>query len=137
MKVTVRQRKYRDRVAWSADIHVVPAGEQATERFRIAAPSTMTSRSGAERWAMEQARRIAAHGRPVNNRKARAARAEAVAAAARERVPLLREWWIRHIESQQLEGRKPSGMDSKSSIWKCATGAALERGGAARAVPPR
>lgn len=67
MKVTVRQRKYRDRVAWSADIHVVPAGEQATERFRIAAPSTVTSRSGAERWAMEQARRIAAHGRPVNN----------------------------------------------------------------------
>lgn len=120
MKITVRQRQYPDgRKVWTADIHVQPAGERAPERFRITAPAQVTSKSGAERWANDQARRIAAEGRPYHTRKARAERQAAAVAKERERVPTLREWWAVHVESLTLEGRKPSGLDAKLSVWKC------------------
>jgi len=67
MRVKVRQRTYADgRVVWTCDVHVVPAGEKASERFRLVAPPQVTSKTGAERWAMEHARQIAAdHGAEV------------------------------------------------------------------------
>lgn len=62
MKITIRQRRHPDgRTAWQADISVTPKGEDRPDRFRMTAPLKI-SKSGAERWAGEQARRIAAEG---------------------------------------------------------------------------
>lgn len=119
MKVTVRQRRYSDRVVWTADIHVVPAGERAPDRFRLTAPDGVTSRSGAERWAGEQARRIAAEGRPYNTRKARVQRERAAKEQEAARVPTLRAWWPMWIEALELEGHKPAGSDKRESVWTC------------------
>lgn len=94
MRVKVRSRKYKDgRTVWTADIHVAPAGEKATERFRLVAPPQVTSRTGAERWAMDQAKRIAAEGRPHNNQKARAARERQQQAERAAFVPTLADYW--------------------------------------------
>ena len=81
VRVRVRQRRFPDgRAVWTADLHVQPAGEPDAERFRITAPPTVTTRSGAERWAMERAKRIAVEGRPRNTKKARVAKAQLEAA---------------------------------------------------------
>jgi len=104
MKVTVRQRGNR----WQADIHVAPAGERTPERFRITAPPGVTSLSGAQRWAMETARRIAAEGRPHNTARARAEREAKVAAARRAYVPTLAEFWPVYLTHLEDERHKPN-----------------------------
>lgn len=109
MRVTVRPRRYADgRTVFTADIHVAPAGERASERFRMVAPPTVTSESGATRWAMGEARRIAAEGRPHKTRKARA---ERLAEAERARlldVPTFEAFWPSYLEFMHAERRRPN-----------------------------
>lgn len=76
MKVRVRPRQYPDRTVWTCDVHVVPAGGDATERYRLVAPDQVTTRAGAERWAMRQAAAIAADGPPVKTKRAKTARGQ-------------------------------------------------------------
>lgn len=109
MRVKIRRRVYADgREVWAADIHVAPAGERAPERFRIVAPPTVTSKSGAERWAMDQARKIAAEGRPHNTRKARAERQQQQEAARAAYVPTLAEFWPVYLAHLAAERRAPN-----------------------------
>ena len=109
MKVTVRQRRHPDgRTSWQADISVAPKGEDRPERFRFSAPSSVTSRSGAERWAGELARKIAADGRPHNTRKARAERVAAEEAERAAYIPTLAEVWPLLLEHLQAERCSPN-----------------------------
>ncbi len=109
MRIKVRQRSYGDgRVVWTADVHVQPAGEAEIDRFRVTAPPTVTTRAGAERWAMDQAKRIATQGRPRNTKRARQAKAEREAAERTAFVPTLAEFWPTFLESLQAERRKPN-----------------------------
>ena len=51
VKVTVRARSYNNgQKIWTADLHVVPLGEEVVDRFRLTCPANIASRSGAERW---------------------------------------------------------------------------------------
>ncbi len=119
MRVTTRQRHYPDgRTVWTADIHVAPTGSQEPERFRVTAPPTVTTRSGAERWAMDQARRIAAEGRPRNTRRARETRAQREAAARATYVPTLAEFWPVFVEFIHAERRKPNTIESYTSAGR-------------------
>lgn len=109
MRVKVRSRKYADgRTVWTCDVHVVPSGEKATDRFRLVAPPQVTSKSGADRWAMDQARKIAAEGRPHNTRKARAAREAAEEAVRAAFVPTLAEWWPDFMRTMEAERCAPN-----------------------------
>lgn len=109
MRVKVRSRKYKDgRTVWTADIHVAPAGEKAPERFRLVAPPQVTSKTGAERWAMDQAKRIAAEGRPHNNQKSRAERARREEAERRAFVPTLAEYWPEFLATMEAERCAPN-----------------------------
>lgn len=120
MKITIRQRNYPgNRKVWTCDIHVTPAGEQASDRFRLTAPDGVTSRGGAERWARDQARRLVAEGRPFNTRKARAQRERLAKEQELARGPTLRAWWPTWMEALELEGHKPGGLDKRESVWKC------------------
>lgn len=119
MRVTTRQRHYPDgRAVWTADIHVAPAGSQEPERFRVTAPPTVATRSGAERWAMDQARQIAAEGRPRNTRRAREMRAQREAAARATYVPTLAEFWPVFVEFIHAERRKPNTIESYTSAGR-------------------
>lgn len=112
MKVTTRQRSYSDgRTVWTADIHVAPAGSREVERFRLVAPDQVTTRSGAERWAMGEARRIAAEGRPPRTRRARAERAEIDAARAAARLPTFGDFWPRFLAHLVDARRKASTLE--------------------------
>jgi integrase len=106
MIVTVRQRRHKSgTTSWQADFAVVPKGEAAADRFRLTAPAGVTSKSGAIRWANEQACRIAAEGRPPSSAKAKAARAAAEEAERAQRVPALAEMWphlLAHIEGNRV-----------------------------------
>lgn len=118
MKVRVRPRQYPDgRSVWTCDVHVVPAGGEATERYRLVAPDQVTTRAGAERWAMAQAARIAADGPPVKTRRAKAARAAAAEEAERERVPTLGEWWPEYERHLATEQRKASGQEARRFLY--------------------
>lgn len=116
MKVRTRQRSYSDgRTVWTADIHVVPAGKSEVERFRLVAPDQVTTKSGADRWAMGEARKIAAHGLPAKTKRARderadaeRARAEQAAAEQAARVPTLAEWAPSYLAHLAELGRKRS-----------------------------
>lgn len=109
MRVKVRLRTYADgRQVWTADVHVAPAGEQAPDRFRVVAPPGVRSQSGAERWAMETARKIAAEGRPHNTRKARAERARKEEAERARYVPTIAELWPVLVERLQAERAAPT-----------------------------
>lgn len=105
MRVKVRLRTYADgRRVWTADVHVAPAGEKVPERFRVVAPPGVKSQSGAERWAMDVARKIAAEGRPHNNRKARAERVKQQEIERARHVPTLAEWapdFLAHVASER------------------------------------
>ncbi len=119
MKVKVRQRKDNGRVAWTADIHVTPKGEEAPDRFRLSAPSSVTSKSGAERWAGEQARLIAANGRPYSTKKAREARAvkaAAEAAAKTAQAPTLAAFFPKFLEHCTAERRKGSTLETYALV---------------------
>lgn len=117
MRVRVRQRRFPDgRAVWTADLHVQPAGEPDAERFRITAPPTVTTKSGAERWAMERAKRIAVEGRPRNTKKARVAKAQLEAAERAAYVPTLGEFWPTFLEHLRAERRKPNTIDSYTRI---------------------
>lgn len=117
MRVTVRPRTYPDgRVVWTADVHVQPAGEARVDRFRVTAPPAVTSKSGADRWAMDLARRIAAEGRPANTKRARAVKLEQLAAEQAARIPTFGEFWPTfrdHIIGERL---KPGTIDTYDSI---------------------
>jgi len=109
VRVKVRLRTYADgRQVWTADVHVAPAGEQAPDRFRVVAPPGVRSQSGAERWAMEAARKIAAEGRPYSTRKAKAAREAAEQAARAAFVPTLAEWWPDFMRTMEAERCAPN-----------------------------
>lgn len=117
MKVKIRQRTYPDgQRVWSCDIHVAPAGSAEVERFRLAAPDGVTSKSGAERWAMEMARKIAAEGRPARTRRAqrdKAAREAAREAAERASyVPTLAEFFPSYLQHLEAERMKPNTVTS-------------------------
>jgi len=117
MRVKVRQRTYADgRVVWTCDVHVVPAGEKASERFRLVAPPQVTSKTGAERWAMEQARQIAAEGRPHNTKKARAVRAQQEQAERAAFVPTLAAFWPVFSEHMAGERHKPNTIHTYENI---------------------
>jgi integrase len=117
VRVRVRQRHYPDGSSvWTADLHVQPAGEPEVERFRITAPSTVTTKSGAERWAMERAKRIAVEGRPRNTKKARVAKAQLEAAERAAYVPTLGEFWPTFLEHLRAERRKPNTIDSYTRV---------------------
>ncbi len=119
VKVQVRQRREKDKVRWQADIHgLIPKGGDAPERFRLVAPPSVTSRSGAERWAMEQARKIAADGRPHNSRKAREEREQRDKAERAKHVPKLAEWSKDYLELCEAERRKPATMATKRDLLR-------------------
>lgn len=119
MKVVVRTRSYKNgQKAWTADLHVVPFGEETVDRFRLTCPANVTSRSGAERWSWDQARAIMAKGRPVRTRKGRADREDKRRAAEALRVPTLREWWADYIAGCEAERRKPATIASKCNIFR-------------------
>ena len=104
---------------WLVDIHVVPKGAELPERFRMIAPHGITSRSGAARWAMEAARKIAAEGRPHRTAKARQERRQRDVQAERLRVPLLAEYLPTYLQDMAIERRKPSTMAAKEVIARC------------------
>ncbi len=117
MKVKIRQRKDPGKPAvWTADIHVVPKGEDQPERFRLTAPDGITSRSGAMRWAMDLGRKIAAEGRPHNTAKAREERRQREEEARRLNVPTLAEYMPTYLEDMAVERRKPSTMQANEVI---------------------
>ena len=101
---------------WLADIHVVPRGAELPERFRLIVPPGVTSRSGAERWAMETARKIAAEGRPHRTVKARLERHARDEAAKKFLVPTLAEYIPTYIHDMATERRKPSTLVAKETI---------------------
>lgn len=108
MKVKVRQRQQGRNPVWTADIHVIPKGCEAPERFRLTAPPTVTSKSGADRWAMEQARKIAAEGRPYSTRRAREERQQREQQARALDVPTLAEHWPKYLEHLEAERMAPN-----------------------------
>lgn len=117
MRIKIRQRKDAGRTAvWLADIHVVPRGAELPERFRMITPPGVTSRSGAERWAMETARKIAAEGRPYRTVKARLERHTREQAAKRLLVPTLAEYLPTYLDDMATERRKPSTLVAKETI---------------------
>ncbi len=119
MRVKIRPRRYPDgRTVWTADIHVAPAGCIDTERFRVTAPPSVTTRSGAERWAMDAARRIAAEGRPRNTKRAREEKEREAAAAQAAFIPTFGEFWPTfrdHIIGERL---KPGTLDTYESLFR-------------------
>lgn len=108
MKVKTRLRKDGASVSWQADIHVTPKGGEAPERFRLTAPDGVTSRSGCERWAMEQARKIAAEGRPYSTRRAREERQQREQRERQLNVPTLVEFWPAYLEHLEAERMAPN-----------------------------
>lgn len=116
MRVTIRERKDGERTVFQADIHVIPKGEDARDRFRLTAPPVVTSRSGAERWAMEEARRIAANGRPYGTKKAREARKARQAAEEAAKLPTFAEWAPLYLQFLVSEHRKPGTLDVRRTI---------------------
>lgn len=112
MRVRIRQRKYADgRNAWTADLHLVPAGEELPDRFRLNAPANVTSKSGAERWAWDVAREIVAKGRPLQTKKGKAQRQAQVAVQEAARIPTLGQFFPTFITHLEAERRKPSTTD--------------------------
>lgn len=101
-----------------ADVHVQPAGGVEVERFRVTAPPSVTTRSGAERWAMDCARRIAVDGRPRNTKRAREEAAEREVEARAAHVPTLGEFWPTFIAHLHAERRKPNTIDSYTGTGK-------------------
>jgi integrase len=121
VSITVRERKSGTKVRWQADIHAVPRGEAVQDRFRILAPASVTSRSGAQRWAEEQRRRIENQGRPPVTKKGKVEHHEKIAAeeAARPKtMPTLVEFaeqWIAHCEGER---QSPATIYSKRDVLK-------------------
>jgi integrase len=124
VKVKVRQRKDGETVMWQADIHVTAKGCEAPERFRLNAPPTVTSKSGCERWAMEQARKIAAEGRPYSTRRAREERQQREEQERALNVPTLAVFWPLYLEHLEAERRAPN------TILAC------EKSGRVHLLPP-
>ena len=118
MKVVVRPRQYPDRVVWTCDIHVVPAGAEASERYRLVAPDQVTTRAGAERWALRQAQAIAVSGPPVRTKRAKTACARAAEEAERERVPTLAELWPLELQRLRVDRRSPNTLRSYEQHWR-------------------
>lgn len=108
MRVKIRQRRFPDgRTVWTADVHVQPAGGSKVERFRVTAPPGVTSKSGAERWGMETARRIATEGRPGNSKRAREETAQREAAERAAFVPAIAAFWPTYLQHLEAERMKP------------------------------
>ena len=117
MKVKVRQRKYEDgRVIWTCDIHAVPKGGDLPERFRLAAPPGVSSKSKAERWAMTVAQKIVAEGRPHSTTKAREERAVKATAEAAAKLPTLSEWAPVYLHA--CRHLKPSTLSEKRAVLR-------------------
>ena len=119
VKVTVRARSYNNgQKIWTADLHVVPFGEEVVDRFRLTCPANITSRSGAERWGWDQAKAIMAKGRPPGTRKGRADIEKKRRVAEAQRVPTLREWWADYIADCEAERRKPATIVAKGNVFR-------------------
>lgn len=120
MSITVRERKSGTKVRWQADIHAIPRGEAIQDRFRLLAPASVTSRSGAQRWAEEQRRRIENQGRPPVTKKGRPQGEEPEVEAASERptMPTLAQFaeqWLAHCEGER---QTPATLHSKRDLLK-------------------
>lgn len=118
--VKVRERKYEDgRTVWTCDFTAIPAGEQIPERFRLTCPEQVTSKSGAERWGLDQLKSILANGRPFSTKKGKEdierQRQEAEAA----KLPTLAEWAPIYLESCVARKRKPLTIGEKESTLRC------------------
>ena len=118
MKVKVRQRKQGSNTVWTADIHVTPKACEAPERFRLTAPPTVTSKSGADRWAMEQARKIAAEGRPYSTRRAREDRQQREQKERALNVPTLTEFWPTYLTHLESERCKPNTITAYEKVGR-------------------
>lgn len=117
MRVRVRQRPDgKGGAVWLADVHVEPAGCSEVERFRITAPSSVTTRSGAERWAMDQAKRIATVGRPKNTKRAREEAAAREAEARAAHVPTFGEFWPTFLAHLRADQRKGNTIETYSKV---------------------
>jgi len=119
VKVKIRQRKQGSKTMWQADIHVAPKGSEAPERFRMTAPPTVTSKSGCERWAMEQARKIAAEGRPYSTRRAREERQLREQQQRALDVPTLAAFMPTYLEHLAGERLKPATLAAREVISRC------------------
>jgi integrase len=116
--VKVRQRKDGTRTVWTCDIITTPKGSDRPERFRLNAPPTVTSKSGAERWALDMLREIAAKGRPYNTRKARRERLAIEAETQRRDVPTLAAYAPEYLEHVRVDGNKPATLANKETILR-------------------
>ncbi len=120
MKVKVRLRQDAGKEpVWTADIHVIPKGGELPERFKIIAPDGVTSKTGAERWAMEQARKIAAEGRPPRSVKARRERQRREEEQRKLDVPTLADYAPVYLEHLAGERLKPSTLAAREVIVRC------------------
>lgn len=106
---------------WQADIHAVPHGEAVQDRFRLNAPASVTSRSGAQRWAEDQRRRIENQGRPPVTKRGKVDHREKLEieeAARPKAMPTLAEFaeqWISHCEGER---QSPATIYSKRDLLK-------------------
>jgi hypothetical protein len=143
MKITVRKRTYQDgHEVLQVDINVIPAGSKKPERYRINVPQGITSKSGATRWGLEEARRIAVEGPPYQTRRARKERIKQEEKERAQRVPTLAEWSEIYLDYLVGERRKSSTLDYGRSvgIWHLTLGCENEstrRGAASAPSAPR
>lgn len=83
--ITIRERKDGKRIRLQAFIYAIPPGQLRPKRFRLNVPISVTSKSGAQRWAEQVRRDIEAGKPPPQSREGReqaAARREAPAGLA-------------------------------------------------------
>jgi hypothetical protein len=119
MKITVRKRTYQDgHEVLQVDINVIPAGSKKPERYRINVPQGITSKSGATRWGLEEARRIAVEGPPYQTRRARKERIKQEEKERAQRVPTLAEWSEIYLDYLVGERRKSSTLDTRRTICR-------------------
>lgn len=119
MKVSVRERSYPDgRTVWTADIHVLPAGEELPDRFRLKAPADLKTEAAVTRWAWEQARVIVSKGRPAQTRKGKAAIKAKIAAVEAATAPKLADYWPLYLSQCRANRQKPSTLDTKEGVWR-------------------
>lgn len=116
MKVSVRQREWEGGVAWYADIHVIPAGEQLTARIRVSAPADLVTEAAVTKWAWATAREIVVKGRPASTRSGKAAIKEKMAALEAATAPTLRDYWPVYVSLCRANRLKPSTLATKEDL---------------------
>lgn len=117
--VTVAERATKRGTVFAVTFYAVPPGDRVAQRFRLVAPRSVTSRSGALRWAEGERRRIEAEGPgPTTKAGREKVKQEAEAAAAREeaerrsavKLSNLYEQWLEACAADQ---QSPLSIDAK------------------------